>query len=61
MGVQIKTMRAEIILDRAIRPIGNTAGVLIPKKHLGKRAIVIIIDENEEKKGGKVEKCENKQ
>jgi len=51
MAVQIQTVNAEVLFDRPIKALGNSAGVYVPKKHLGKKAIVIII-ENEEKKEG---------
>jgi putative transposon-encoded protein len=33
---------AHIIHDKLIKPSGNTAHILIPRKYLGKRASVII-------------------
>ena len=49
----VATAKAEIIIDRPIKPIGNTAGVYVPKKFLGKRATVIIFleDEKSQKEG----------
>ena len=49
---------AHIIHDKLIKPSGNTAHILIPKKFIGKRAKVII-ENNDEKTGDKNE-CKNR-
>ena len=39
---------------KTIKPIGNTGHITIPKKHIGKKAKIIIIDDDEGKdKNGK--------
>ena len=48
----VQTVKAEVVLNRYIKPVGNSAGVYVPKKFLGKRATVIIyLDEKEKKEG----------
>ncbi len=39
---------AEVFI-KTIKPIGNTGHITISKKHIGKRAKIIIIDDNEGK------------
>jgi putative transposon-encoded protein len=33
------------ILDRKIKPFGNSAKADVPKRHIGKRSYVIILDD----------------
>ena len=49
----VATMKAEVIFDRTIKALGNSAGIYVPKRYLGKRATVIIFleDEKSQKEG----------
>jgi putative transposon-encoded protein len=49
-------MEQTIILKKPIKPFSNSAHIIIPKKHIGKKARIIIQDE---KTGGKNE-CKNR-
>ena len=43
----VATAKAEVIFDRTIKALGNSAGIYVPKRYLGKRATVIIFLEDE--------------
>jgi hypothetical protein len=38
---------------KTIKPIGNTGHITIPKRHIGKKAKIIIIDDEGKDKNGK--------
>lgn len=42
---QIESHKIEEILRKKIRKIGNSCHVLVPKKHEGKTAVIVIVDE----------------
>jgi len=44
-------MEQTIILKKPIKPFSNSAHIIIPKKHMGKKASVIIhLDDEKERK-----------
>ncbi|UXM84817.1 DUF2080 family transposase-associated protein [Methanococcus aeolicus] len=52
----------ETIINKLVRPFGNTGHITIPKKHIGKRARVIIeIEDDREKEKGDKNDWENNQ
>ncbi|RZN46140.1 DUF2080 family transposase-associated protein [archaeon] len=42
------TDEVEIVFEKTVTPFGNSAKLDVPKRYLGKRAYVLILDDSEE-------------
>ena len=45
--MEVQTMAYQV-LDKTVKPIGNSGGVLVPKKWTGKRVKILLLDQVEE-------------
>lgn len=47
---EIELKETDEVLDREVKKFGNTAHIIVPEKHIGKNAKVILSSKKKEKK-----------